>query len=42
MIEVAVEKGFSSEESIIMSHKLDQLLNQYEQEKRLRKHRRPF
>lgn len=35
MIEVANEKGFSSNESIEISRKLDNLLNQYEKTKGL-------
>ncbi|MBM7540408.1 aspartyl-phosphate phosphatase Spo0E family protein [Amphibacillus cookii] len=31
MIEVAIEKGFSSRESIAISRELDKLLNEYEQ-----------
>ncbi|GAA4071226.1 MAG TPA: aspartyl-phosphate phosphatase Spo0E family protein [Bacilli bacterium] len=35
MIEVAIDKGFSSNESIEISRELDNLLNQYEKVKSL-------
>ncbi len=35
MIEVAIDKGFSSTESIEISRELDNLLNQYEKTKGL-------
>lgn len=35
MIEVAIDKGFSSSESIEISRELDSLLNQYEKVKSL-------
>ncbi|WP_017471728.1 aspartyl-phosphate phosphatase Spo0E family protein [Amphibacillus jilinensis] len=37
MIEIAIEKGFSSRESIAISRELDKLLNEYEQIKGVKK-----